>query len=269
MTPQQRAVMERVDQVEEKSFVSLYEHAPPELNAGHFVEDGVSVAWLGSYADAAFTAISAIDAAPDPDATLARILERLRQTGVAVVGLDDHPDLDPAYGHDWIVAQGFEPDSEEQIDWMPLDTFTPEPTAPGIRVEQISDDDAADFASILNEGFGAAADAGLGPIFASVIGKPGWLHYIAYVDGEPGAAAALFIADNVADCFIAATRPSARRRGAQTALINRRLQDGRTAGCDIATAQSVIGSASPRNFGRRGFMPVYRRTIYARRLREC
>ena len=124
------------------------------------------------------------------------------------------------------------------------------------------------FAPVINEGFGEAPDCGLGWAYAHVIDKPGWLHYIAHVDGEPGAAAALFAADGVADCFVASTRPAARRRGAQTALISRRLADGRAAGCDIATAQSVTDNASPRNFERHGFHPVYRRTIYARRLVE-
>lgn len=258
--------MERIDRVEEKSFVSLYEKAPAELNAGHFLEDGVSVVWIASYEDAGFSAITGIDASPDPDATLERILERLRAAGVKVVGLDDHPDLDPQYDREWFAARGFEPDFDEQIWWRPLDDVTPKPEPDGVRIERATANDLETFAVVLNEGFGADEDAGLGWAFGAVIDKPGWMHYIAYVDGEPGAAAALYIDDGVADCFVASTRPAARQRGAQTALINRRLLDGREAGCDIATAQANASNASTRNFGRRGFMPVYRRTIYARRL---
>jgi hypothetical protein len=138
----------------------------------------------------------------------------------------------------------------------------------GVVIERSTVVDAETFARVLNEGFDEKPDAALGRAFAAVIGKAGWMHYLACVDGEPGSASALFIADGVADCFVASTRPETRQRGAQTALINRRMADGLAAGCDIATAQSVTDNASPRNFERRGFKPVYRRTIFARQLSE-
>ncbi len=258
--------MERVDRVEAESFISLYEDAPEELNAGFCEIDGVDVVWLGSYENAGFSAISGINASPHPEATLERIIKKMRQIGVAVIGMDDHPDFDPSFDREWFAGQGFEPDSQEQIWWRPLNDVVLRDEPEGVRIEPATRDDQSIFAEVLNEGFGASSDAGLGPAFAAVIGKTGWMHYIAYVDDEPGAVAALFIADGVADFFVASTLPAARRRGAQTALINRRLFDGREAGCDIATAQSVTYNASLRNFERRGFKPIYRRTIYARQL---
>lgn len=266
MDSQLRAIMERVDRVENQSFVSLYQDAPAELRAGLYEEDGVQAVWLGTFDDVGFSSIAGIDAASEPEATLARILAMAERAGVRTMGMEDHPDLDPKYGHEWFVAHGFQPDHDEQIWWRALDDVERQPEPEGVRIEQVARADRDTFAGVLNEGFGAKPDAGLGGVFAAVIGKQGWLHYIAYVDGEPGAAAAMFIDDGVADCFVASTRPAARRRGAQTALISRRLLDGRAAGCDIATAQSVTDNASPRNFERHGFMPVYRRTIYSRRL---
>ena len=266
MTPELRAIMERVDQVEEQSFISLYNAAPAELNAGHFEEDGVSVIWLASYEDASFSTISGLGAAPDPDTMLENTIERCRAAGVKVIGLVSHPDLDSQINQEWLAARGFESYYDEQIWWRSLDGVAPQAEPRGVRIERATTDDRETFAAVLNEGFGGRSDAGLGRAFAHVIGKSGWIHYLVYVDDQPGAASALFIADRVADCFIAATRPAARQRGAQTALINRRLVDGREAGCDIATAQANASNASTRNFERRGFQPVYRRTIYARRL---
>lgn len=266
MDPQLRAIMERIDRVEIQSFVSLYQDAPAELRAGLFEEEGVLAVWLGTFDDAGFSSISGIDAAGDPEATLARILVMAKQAGVKTMGMEDHPDLDPAFDSAWFAAHGFRPDHDEQIWWRPLHDVQPQSEPEDVRIEQAVQADRDTFASVLNEGFGAGPDGGLGRVFAAVIGKPGWRHYIAYVDDEPGAAAAMFIDEEVADCFVASTRPAARRRGAQTALISRRLLDGRAAGCDIATAQSVTDNASPRNFERHGFMPVYRRTIYSRRL---
>ena len=260
--------MERVDRVEEQSFISLYEDAPEELNAGFCKENGVQVVWLGSYSDSGFSAISRIDLAGDPEAMLERILAMLRERGVKLIGMEDHPDLAPTFDRQWFAAHGFEPDYQEQIWWRPLEGFTLDQPPEGVRIERAAPADHDTFADILNAGFDTAPETGLGRAFAAVIGKPGWMHYIAFVDDQPGAAAALFVHEGVADCFVAATLPIARRRGAQTALINRRLHDGREAGCDIATAQSVTYNASLRNFERRGFHPVYRRMIYARRLDE-
>ncbi|CAN5759886.1 hypothetical protein BH23CHL2_BH23CHL2_06900 [soil metagenome] len=261
-----RAVMERIDRVENESFVSLYEDAPPELNAGFYREDGVQAVWLGSFDDAGFSSIAGIDAASDPETTLAHILERAEHAGVKTMGMEDHPDLDPRFDRQWFAAHGFQPDHDEQIWWRPLDDVEAQSEPDGVRIVPATPLDRDVFAAVLNEGFGADENAGLGRAFAAVIGKEGWHHYIAEVDGEPGSAAAMFVSEGVADCFVASTRSAARRRGAQTALINRRMLDGREAGCDIATAQSVTDNASPRNFERHGFLPVYRRTIYSRQL---
>jgi hypothetical protein len=268
MSPELRAIMERVDAVERASFISLYEDAPPELRAGLHAEGAALAVWLGSYDDPGFSAVFDFDATEDTDAALERITAVMRAAGASVISLDTHPDLDPSYDHAWFTARGFEPSYDEQIWWRPLEGVEPSPLPEGVVIERATPADAETFARVLNEGFDAELDAGLGKAFAAVIGKQGWLHYLVYVDGEPGAASALFIADGVADCFVASTRPAARRRGAQSALISRRLVDGLAAGCDIATAQSVTDNASPRNFARHGFLPVYRRTIYARKLAE-
>jgi hypothetical protein len=268
MDAQLRTVMERVDRVERASFVSLYESAPPELKAGLYAEGPVLAAWLGAYDDPGFSFIFDVWLADDPDATLDRMMRVIERGGARVMSLDTHPDQPSAYGPGWIVSRGFEPAFDEQIWWRELEGFEAPPLPEGVVIERAAEIDRETFAHVLNEGFDDESDAALGQAFAAVIGKAGWIHYLAYVDGEPGSASALFIADGVADCFVASTRPEARRRGAQTALINRRMADGLAAGCDIATAQSVTDNASPRNFERRGFKPLYRRTIFARRLSE-
>jgi GNAT superfamily N-acetyltransferase len=66
---------------------------------------------------------------------------------------------------------------------------------------------------------------------------------------------------------LSATLPEYRGRGIQTALIERRLVDGLVVRCDLATSQTVVTNASPRNMARQGFTPLYRRWIYGKRLR--
>jgi hypothetical protein len=82
---------------------------------------------------------------------------------------------------------------------------------------------------------------------------PGWIYYLARVDGTPAAATTL--------CLVAATDPGLRGRRDQALLIARRLADGRAAGADLAAAETVEENASPRSFRRAGFGLVRRRWI--------
>lgn len=82
-------------------------------------------------------------------------------------------------------------------------------------------------------------------------------------DGTPRASAALATYDGLAMLFADGTLPSARRQGAQTALIRARLQDAARRGCDLATASTLPGSISQRNYERCGFQVVYTRAILA------
>ncbi|HEX9162790.1 MAG TPA: GNAT family N-acetyltransferase [Thermoanaerobaculia bacterium] len=83
--------------------------------------------------------------------------------------------------------------------------------------------------------------------------------YIAYVDGEPAGSAAMFALQDrkVAGLFGAGTRERFRKRGVQSALLQRRLADAGNSGCDIAMVTTLPGSASHRNVARRGFELLY------------
>lgn len=76
-------------------------------------------------------------------------------------------------------------------------------------------------------------------------------------DGQLCAGAALDIRDGIATFCADATIATARGKGAQTALIQQRLIDAREAGCDIATATTLPGSQSQRNYERLGFRVMY------------
>lgn len=104
-------------------------------------------------------------------------------------------------------------------------------TRPGnLRVERIGSEGGEAFASILVPAFDFPGGSGSWP--AATVGRPGWLHYLAY-DGEmPAACGAMFVMAGVATLTFAATRPECRQRGAQTALIARRIRDARDLGLD-------------------------------------
>lgn len=93
-----------------------------------------------------------------------------------------------------------------------------------------------------------------------VMARSSYLPFLAQLDGQPIAAGALSISDDVALLAGASTIPSARRQGAQNALLEERLRQAATLGCTIAMMVTQPGSGSQRNAERHGFRIAYTRT---------
>ena len=94
------------------------------------------------------------------------------------------------------------------------------------------------------------------------------LSFLAELDGKAIAAGSLSIANDVALLAGASTIPSARRQGAQFALLEERLRYGAAHGCTIAMMVAQPGSASQRNAERHGFRIAYTRTKWQLREKE-
>lgn len=96
--------------------------------------------------------------------------------------------------------------------------------------------------------------------------KAGATAYLALCDGEVAGGGGMRITDGIAQLTGAATVPSFRRRGVQTALLAARLADAATAGCDLAVVTTAPGSTSQKNVQRNGFQLVYTRAVLVREL---
>lgn len=139
--------------------------------------------------------------------------------------------------------------------------------APGITVEQVQPDDEAQWITTVTSSFTDTMPPDAVAILLARLAfhKPGAACFVAYVDGEPAGAGALFIHNKVAMLFSAGTRGSFRRRGVQTALIAARLAAAARAGCNLAMTLSVPGGASERNVQRAGFHIAYTRPTLIKR----
>ena len=84
--------------------------------------------------------------------------------------------------------------------------------------------------------------------------------FVAELEGQAIATAALFMHEGVALLAGASTVPEGRRNGAQLALLDARLRLAVSRGCDIAMMVAAPGSASQRNAERNGFRVAYTRT---------
>lgn len=149
--------------------------------------------------------------------------------------------------------------------WMKFvrDAHAPRFSAPeGVEVSAAEAGEERPFGMIAATGFGLPAWASA--FFADLPGRPGWHCYLAEVDGEPAACAAMFIHQRIAQFGIAATLEPARGRGCQLALLHRRIVDAAAVGCHtlfVETGERVPDrpSASYRNILRAGFEEAYLR----------
>ena len=136
-----------------------------------------------------------------------------------------------------------------------------------VDVRPVNAESADAFGQIVQAGFGLPV--GTAEWFAALSGRPRWHLYLAY-DGEtPIASGAAFVQHGVAWFGIDATLGDYRRRGAQTALIHRRVEDGRAArlaGLTAETGQPSAGQeaahTSYSNYTRAGFARAYVRPNY-------
>lgn len=140
----------------------------------------------------------------------------------------------------------------------------PRPFDTALRVEQVGPDRGADFGELVAVGYE------LEPFTAAWLAelpRTSWLCYVAYDDGEPAGAAALYVRDSAGYLCFAATRAEHRRKGAQSALLAARILDAASAGCtrlftETGERISMKPSNSYRNILRFGFAEDYLRPNY-------
>lgn len=161
----------------------------------------------------------------------------------------------------WLRENGFAPGYA----WMKFvrDAHPPRfRVSADVEVLELGGPEEAPFGMIVATGFGLPAWAAA--IFAGLPGRPGWRCYVARLDGEPQACAAMLLHGGVAAFGMAATLEPARGRGCQLALLDRRIRDAAADGCEtflVETGERVPDrpSASYRNILRAGFEEAYLR----------
>jgi hypothetical protein len=144
----------------------------------------------------------------------------------------------------------------------------PAPAAPtSLRIAQVGAEHATVFGTLVSRAFGWPA-----PVAAWVslsVGRPRWRHYMAFDGDDAAATAAMFVAGDVAWLGFGATESTVRGRGAQSALLARRIADATALGCRhlvLETAEPAGEKPAPsfRNVTRLGFVECYRRENWMR-----
>jgi ribosomal protein S18 acetylase RimI-like enzyme len=94
------------------------------------------------------------------------------------------------------------------------------------------------------------------------LNQTGWSLYVGRVNGEPAAAATLFLKDGVGYLADATTKPAFRRQGLQSALLRRRIQDAGAAGAHTVFSGAAPFSSSHRNMERIGMHTQFVRSLW-------
>ncbi len=103
----------------------------------------------------------------------------------------------------------------------------------------------------------------LWPEFARSAGEERFFHYLAFDGNRPVAIAALCIFEDLGYLMAAATRETDRKRGAQQALIAKRVECAEQLGCSVLVSETLyMLEHSFRNLQRAGFQEAYEKEVY-------
>jgi ribosomal protein S18 acetylase RimI-like enzyme len=94
------------------------------------------------------------------------------------------------------------------------------------------------------------------------LNQAGWSLYVGRLNGQPAAAATLYLKDGVGYLADATTSPAFRRQGFQSALLRRRTLDAAAAGADIVFSGAAPFSTSHRNMERIGMRVQFMRSLW-------
>ena len=181
---------------------------------------------------------------------------------------------DPSAGG-MLTDRGYRLHGFEHVFGLALTDQPIEEAPPEISIDVARDDELQSWLDIAVDAFmnldgtGSVADdalsrEGLASAINEAMGTPGFIRYLARIDGAAVGEAAMRIDGDLAQIAGAGTLPRARGRGVQKALVRRRLADAHAAGCTFAVVTTAPGTRSQQNVMRRGFELLYARAILVR-----
>lgn len=200
---------------------------------------------------------------PATEAMLDDLVALYREAGVTKFAVQVSPAAQPAELPAWLEARGLSARDHWAKVYRPA-TAPPE-VSTDLRIETTGLEHAEAFAQVACTAFGMPL--ALSAMLVATIGRPGWQHYLAFDGDEAVATGALYVRGDVGWLGVGSTLPSHRRRGGQSALMARRIQDGAALGCTwlvTETGEDLPERPNPsyHNMLRTGFALAYQRANY-------
>lgn len=160
---------------------------------------------------------------------------------------------------DLLCARGYRPIEISNVLCQPV---SPQPHPGKATVRTIGPDDSELWTSISTRGWcheHPELEEFMHQVGTLLTSRLGSACFLAEIDGEPSAAASLFLHEGAVLFAGASTVPEKRRRGLQSALLEARMDYAHQHGCDLAMMVAEPGSDSHRNAQRQGFQVAYTR----------
>lgn len=256
---------ERLEQAEFAAYVDLYRAAPAALRREHAIEVvPLSAATCLGCRDFDPPAIfrrpvglgvgRAVSEA-ELEAVLAHMDARGLRYAVPVAEQTRPSELSA-----WLAQRGF----TRGYAWMRFrrDCSTSRAALTNLQLRVAGTELGADFGRVVAEGFGLPA--AIAPWLAALPGRASWICLLAFDGASPVAAGAAYLDGDHAWLGFGATLASHRRRGAQSALLARRIEEAAARGARVAVTETGERlpdrpSHSYRNLLRAGFQERYLR----------
>jgi hypothetical protein len=263
-----RKLGQTIELIEAQSAESLFGCAPPD----YADQQGMTVKRMGSAvlylvkrrASLGLNSVVGLGVrSPATPQLIDRIVEWYADHGVHRFAVCLSPVARPGQVTDWLRRRGFRKKAGRAK--LFREAQPPQQANTRLRLEEIGRERAADWYRVLLSVF--PKHKAHMPWAEARIGLPGWRHYVAYSGRTPTAIAAMFAQDGAAHLQEAVTVGMFRRRGAQSALISRRIADGLEQGCRLFTSETEAplphrSLISYRNLLRAGFEMAYVRPLY-------
>lgn len=184
------------------------------------------------------------------------------------------PQTDPALAKR-LTGQGYELVGVENVLGRGLAVNAGAERLCDLQIDTSGDAEIETWMDVMVPGFAVPDDQGIaaheqfdqtviGHIIRDFAHARGVVRYIARRDGQPVGAGTMRMFGGIAQLCGASTLPAQRRRGVQSALLERRLADAGRSGCTVAVVTTQPGSRSQQNVQRQGFELLYSRNVLRR-----
>ncbi len=259
------------EQIEIRAWKDIVAAAPPWLrsSAQLIAEESNGTLLLASpvVGNLLFNRVIGLgERAPASDREIGELMDRYRALGISAYWIHVGPYAQPARLGRLLQGHGLKP---YRRSWVKMIRPARRVLMPAseVRVRRARIEDAHIVASIVGPAFDLSQRAA--EVFAHLVGRPRWTLYVAELQGEIVGAAGTFFDGDTAYLAFSATRAQYRRRGAQRALMQARINHASDAGYHwIATETGFPLAAdepspSYHNMLWAGFRPIAIRDNYA------
>jgi GNAT superfamily N-acetyltransferase len=192
---------------------------------------------------------------PATEKVLDEIISKYKESGVKRFFVQIHPEASPSDLNKWFQKRNI----LHYNNWVkhyrgPED---PPEVDTDLEIREVSSKaEAEKFGSIITKSFEWPDEMKFW--FAELAGRKCWKTYLAFDGDNPVSTASLYIRDDCGWLSFASTLPDYRGKGAQSALIAKRIQDASELGCKVLTVETAEDnehkrSQSMQNIQKMGF----------------